>query len=222
MIGMTNAGFVRARSPEAKAQRREAILAAAAELGLRHGVRSVSLGDIARAVGIAKSALLRYFDTREDIYLTLAADGWAQWARTLRERLGDPVDTGADALAAALTESLSAQPLFCELLAHAPLNLERHVSIESARAYKLTALDAVTEIAGLAVGVEPRLTPSGAGDVIAAVTALAAALWQISHPPESLVKLYAEEPRLAHASVNFPVRLLHMTRTTIAGVLAVA
>ena len=42
-------------------------------------MRDVSLGDIARRVGLAKSNLLRYFESREDIFLTLLLREWEAW-----------------------------------------------------------------------------------------------------------------------------------------------
>ncbi|MGW6498462.1 TetR family transcriptional regulator [Nonomuraea angiospora] len=79
--------FVRARRPEHKQQRREEILAAARDLALASGVRNVSLGAVAEAVGLAKSNIMRYFGTREEIYLILAADEWHQWAAAVTTRL---------------------------------------------------------------------------------------------------------------------------------------
>ena len=81
--------FQRARSPEHKAERREAILDAAARLAARDGVRQVTLTDIAAAVGIHKSALLRYFETREQIFLELTGRAWTEWAAATRAALED-------------------------------------------------------------------------------------------------------------------------------------
>src|SRR5580704_873079 len=81
--------FERARSAEAKRIRETAILEAAARLAGGHGVRAVTLTDIAAAVGMHKSAMLRYFETREEIFLRLAADEWTQWSRDIRTRLGE-------------------------------------------------------------------------------------------------------------------------------------
>ncbi|HEU4330550.1 MAG TPA: helix-turn-helix domain-containing protein, partial [Lapillicoccus sp.] len=67
---MTNE-FMRARRPEHKQQRREAILDAARDLALRRGVRAITLGDLAEAVGLAKSNVVRYFGTREEIFVEL-------------------------------------------------------------------------------------------------------------------------------------------------------
>src|ERR1700756_4185758 len=79
--------YQRARRPEQKLERRDAILAAARELALRDGARPVSLADIAARVGIHKSALLRYFETREQIFLELTARAWREWAAALHNGL---------------------------------------------------------------------------------------------------------------------------------------
>src|SRR6201996_6778973 len=88
--------FQRARRPEQKLRRQDAILEAARELALRDGVRGVSLADIAGRVGIHKSALLRYFETREQIFLELTAQAWREWTAALRAALGavPPGDSG--------------------------------------------------------------------------------------------------------------------------------
>ena len=88
--------FRRARRPEQKQQRREEILAAARELALADGVRSVSLAGIAALVGIDKSALLRYFETREQIFLELVAREWPAWVQALHDGLdgADPASAG--------------------------------------------------------------------------------------------------------------------------------
>ena len=60
---MTASAFLRARRPEHKQQRRDAILVAARDLARTSGVRNVSLGAVAEAVGLAKSNISRYFGT---------------------------------------------------------------------------------------------------------------------------------------------------------------
>jgi AcrR family transcriptional regulator len=72
----------RARSAAAKKRRERAIL-----LGAERSVREVTLTDIAAAVGMHKSAMLRYFETREQIFLALTAEGWREWSTALRTRL---------------------------------------------------------------------------------------------------------------------------------------
>ena len=84
----------RARSPEQKRQRRAQILAAAAELYGQHGFEGVSLNSIARNAGLAKSNLYRYFSGREEIFLGLVADDYAEYVDALGDRLGALAGTG--------------------------------------------------------------------------------------------------------------------------------
>src|SRR5262245_18913179 len=108
---MTRSAFLRARQPEHKQQRRDAILAAARDLARRSGVGSVSLGAVAEAVGLAKSNISRYFGTREEIYLALLTDEWQQCSQAVVARLRRAHDT--DAAVAALADTIVERPLFC-------------------------------------------------------------------------------------------------------------
>src|ERR687891_2234776 len=86
---MTRSAFLRPRRPEHKQQRRDAILGAARNLARESGVRTVTLGAVAEAVGIAKSNISRYFGTREEIYLELLAEEWQHYAGAASARLRD-------------------------------------------------------------------------------------------------------------------------------------
>jgi AcrR family transcriptional regulator len=210
--------YQRARRPEQKLERRDAILAAAGELALRDGVRAVSLADIAARVGIHKSALLRYFETREQIFLELTAQQWQEWTAALHAAL-DPA-VGADQatlVAGVFAESFGSRPLLCDLIAHTPLNLERNVSAEAVRRYKLTSLGAVHEAAALVQQVLPALTLAECGEFVAALASLAGALWQIANPVPVLTELYASDPALAGACVDLTPRLRRTGEILLAG-----
>jgi hypothetical protein len=64
-----------------------------------------------------------------------------------------------------------------------------------------------------------QLTESDAHELVTAVTALAAMLWQYAHPADSLRSLYEEDPWLAHAVAGFVPRLASMTQNLITGML---
>src|ERR1700742_1218226 len=104
---MTATGFQRARSTQAKQQREAAILAAATELGSARGIRQVTLTDIAEAVGMHKSAMLRYFETREQIFLRLTAIGWREWSAALRAKLDTIESPTAKTVASAFAITLA-------------------------------------------------------------------------------------------------------------------
>jgi AcrR family transcriptional regulator len=216
---VTEPEFRRARSAEAKQQREETILEAARRLGEARGIRQVTLTDIADEVGMHKSAMLRYFETREQIFLRLTASGWHDWSAALRASLGElPPGAPPAAVAGAFADSLVARPMFCDLLAQAPLNLERNVSLESVRAFKLVTLEEVG-----AIGAELRrihgLTEQQGIDVIATATGLAGAFWQMATPGPDVQQLYRSDPRLAHAIVDVGPRLARVLTGLLAGFL---
>ena len=214
---MASPTFQRARSPEHKAQRREAILAAAARLAERDGVRQVTLADIADDVGIHKSALLRYFETREQIFLELTARAWREWAaahqrgarpdRPRRRRRGRGrarrrIRRPATALRP--DPAYGAQPRAPRLARGRP-------------AYKHTSLGAVEAVATALEAPLPDLSADERRELVSAVALLAGAMYQIATPPPPLAQLYEAEPRLGHALLDLPGRLTRATRVLIAG-----
>jgi AcrR family transcriptional regulator len=224
--GEASETFRRARRPEQKQQRREDILAAARELALADGVRAVSLAGIAARAGIDKSALLRYFETREQIFLELTAREWPAWVQGLH----DGLDAAAPASAAAagpgpslvadvVARSFGDRPLFCDLLAHTPLNLERNVSPEAVRGYKLISLDAVSEAAGVVRRALPDLTEQECLEFISAIAGLAGTVWQIANPVPALAALFASDPALAGACVDLVPRLRRTAEILLAGLI---
>jgi AcrR family transcriptional regulator len=218
--------FQRARRPEQKQQRREDILAAARDLALTEGVRAVSLAGIAARARIDKSALLRYFETREQIFLELTAREWPAWAQALHDGLDDAAPASAEAggpgpslVADVVARSFGDRPLFCDLLAHTPLNLERNVSPEAVRGYKLISLAAVDEAASVVHRVLPDLTEQECREFISAVASLAGSVWQIANPAPALAALFASDPALAHACVDLVPRLRRTAEVLLAGLI---
>ena len=113
--------------------------------------------------------------------------------------------------------SFAGRPLLCDLLAHTPLNLERNVSPETVRDYKLTSLGAVSEAAALVHRVLPTLALAECTEFVATLAALAGALWQIANPPPALAELYASDPALAQACVDLAPRLRRTAGILLAG-----
>jgi AcrR family transcriptional regulator len=220
----TAEAFQRARRPEQKLQRQDAILGAARDLARRDGVRNVSLADIAARVGIHKSALLRYFETREQIFLELTAKAWREWTAALHAELDDAAPGSAVSASAALVADVFARsfgdrPLLCDLIAHTPLNLERNVSPGAVRRYKLTSLGAVDEAAALVQRTLPTLTLAEAREFVATLASLAGSLWQIANPAPALAELYASDPALAQACVDLAPRLRRTAEILLAGLI---
>jgi AcrR family transcriptional regulator len=144
MLPMTT--FQRARSEEQREVRRRAILDTAAAMLAEMPVAEVTLNELSRRVGLAKSNVLRYFESREAVLLELLDSAWQEWLTGLEAGLGGAIDAAAlpaergDQLAAALAASLAARPVLCDLLSAQAAVLERNVSPQVAAAYKRAAL----------------------------------------------------------------------------------
>jgi len=217
MVG-NQPGFRRARTPENKERRTADLIDSARELAQAQGVRTLTLTAIAMRAGVHVSGVRRYFESREEILLVLAGQEWTDWADAVVARLDaskPPVPSAA--LARLLAGSLGEHPLFCDLLAHAQVSLEREAGAAGVRAYKAAALDAVDELTVALTRAVPELTGETARDLVAAGTALAATLWQTASPGEVLAEIYAEDPRLAHAQVEFAPRMTQILDALITG-----
>jgi AcrR family transcriptional regulator len=200
-------------------RRQAAILRAARELALRDGVRTVSLADIAARVGVHKSALLRYFETREQIFLELTAEAWRDWAGAIHAGLDTAAVGSAGLVADVMARSFGDRPLLCDLVAHTPLNLERNVSPEAVRRYKMTSLGTVNEAASLVQRVLPDLTLAECTEFVATLASLAGAVWQMANPAPALAELYASDPVLAQACVDLTPRLRRAAQVLLAGLI---
>lgn len=214
--------FQRARRPEHKEERREAILAAARELAGERPVREISLGDIARQVGLAKSNLLRYFESREDIFLRVLLREWESWRVSLTERFS-PGRATADNLATAgnvaatIARTIAERPLFCDLISEMSAVLERNVSVAAVQAFKSQSLDKVDDLGAAVADRMPDLDGPSARETIAAALIITAGLWPIANPAPHVTAMYAEDPALTRAHVDFEDRLQQLLSTLITG-----
>ena len=218
------AGFLRARRPEHKRLRYQAILDAARALAERDGIGAVSLASIAAGVGMHKSALLKYFGTREEIFLRLAEDEWQVWgAATVADLDGAPPgDT--ERIVLALTRSLAERPLFCQLLIHSTLTLEHNVSLEAVRSHKVVAMQAADAVADALHRALPDLGRPACFELLAITGVVAAGLWQSAHPSPMVLALHAESPIVLDLGdstrLDFPDALARFVRVYLTGLRA--
>ena len=209
------ASFQRARRPEQKSQRRETILATAADLARDAGVARVSLGDIAAAVGLAKSNVLRYFGTREEIYLQLTMHEGTDWATAAVSALHGV--SGFSAVATALADAYADRPLYCDLTTHAETMLEHNVSVAALRVHKLWAIDTYFTVGRQITTACPELTDTDGASLVMAASAFVSKLFPLTRPPEALRELYAREPDIARVFPPFRPTLQRMIAATAAG-----
>jgi AcrR family transcriptional regulator len=136
--------FQRARRPEQMAARRAAIMEAARAMLAEKSVTDISLRELSERVGLAKSNVLRYFDSREAIFLELLDQECRAWLDELENVLGNPRPREPNyaneiRVATTIADSLAGQRLLCELLGVTAGVLERNISVDFARDFKARA-----------------------------------------------------------------------------------
>jgi AcrR family transcriptional regulator len=214
---MATPAFQRARSAESKLQRSRALIAAARSLALERGVASVTLTAVAERAGVHHSAVRRYFASYKELLLQLAAEGWDRWAGAVSETLDGRQVPPAE-LADVLASALAADPLFCDLLANVPLHLEHDVDVERVIEFKKSSGAAVRALSMTIAAAAPRLGAAGALDIVTAANALAATLWQITHPAAALRAALESDPTLALIGPgDFEQTLTRLLHATCAG-----
>ncbi|SEF38219.1 DNA-binding transcriptional regulator, AcrR family [Amycolatopsis pretoriensis] len=207
----------RARSDQDKEVRKTALLTAARELAADRGVREVTLTEVTNRVGLHPSALRRYFESREELLLELAEQGWPEWRERLIGDLGGRRLTALE-IADVVAGSLDALPLFCDLQTHVGLSLEGAVRLERARRYKTAASESFDAMTAALADAGEGLDAEGARTILTAAMSCAAYLFQLSRPSPTLRRLYDEVPRWAHSALRFREQLTTLLRAVAVGV----
>ncbi|MEU6347278.1 TetR family transcriptional regulator [Streptomyces sp. NPDC046977] len=218
--------FQRARNEEQRAVRRKAILDTTAAMLTEMPVAEVSLNELSRRVGLAKSNVLRYFESREAVLLELLDTATRDWLEHLGTALDEAVDPDAgtaeraDLLAAALADSLAARPVLCDLVSAQAAVLERNVSAQVAADYKRAAIANVDAFAGRVHAHLPELGEQDALRFAAATVMVTGAVWTHAHPSPGMLAAYEADPSLAALRLEFPSTLRDMLQVVLSGLLA--
>jgi AcrR family transcriptional regulator len=218
--------FQRARSEEQREARRQAILGAAAAMLAEMPVAEVTLNELSRRAGLAKSNVLRYFESREAVLLELLDSAWQDWLARLDTELagavvaGDPVVGRSDQLAAAVAASLAARPMLCDLISAQAAVLERNVSPQVAAQYKRASIAGISALGALLLRSVPELGEPDAFRLAGAAVMTTAALWPHTQPSAAMLAAYAADPALAALRLDFTGTLREVLEVLTAGLLA--
>jgi AcrR family transcriptional regulator len=215
--------FQRARSEEQREIRRRAILdAAEAMLGVMP-VSQISLNELSRRAGLAKSNVLRYFDSREAVLLDVLERACRDWLTAVKPDLATIDGTlveRREQLAALLASSLAVRPVLCDLLSAQAAVLERNVSPEVAAHYKRC----LSELGDLFVAevrdVLPELDAGQAERFVAASMIFTGGAWSFGQPSAAMLAAYEAHPELAAMRMDVEATLRDVFATLLAGVLA--
>ena len=189
-------------------------------------VAQVTLNELSRRADLAKSNVLRYFESREAVLLELLDSAWQKWLMHLEENLGTAVDAHAplaersDQLAAVVATSLASRPMLCDLISAQAAVLERNVSPQVAAEYKRAALANVAAFGRLVLGCIHELGENDAFRLAGATVMLTGAVWLNAQPSAAMLAAYETDPALASMRLDFTATLREVLEVLIAGLLA--
>lgn len=216
--------FQRARSEEQRETRRRVILDTAAAMLDEMPLAEVSLNELSRRVGLAKSNVLRYFESREAVLLELLDDFLGRWLVHLADELTRGIDARAAPearairLAEILSSSLADRPVLCDLFGAQGGVLEQNVSVDTIKKHKRSSLGRLATMTELVRQHLPELGDSAQTFCLMALLS-AGALSAYAPPPPSLLAAYADEPALGALHMELSEALRASVTSTLLGVL---
>ncbi|SKQ54726.1 TetR family transcriptional regulator [Mycobacteroides abscessus] len=215
--------FRRARSEEQREIRRQAILETASSMLSDMPVSQISLNELSRRTGLAKSAMIRYFESREAVLLELLDGALRDWVTEIVTELSRDTYDGsaqqrADRLAALLSRSLREHAVLCDLMTAQPGVLEYNVSPETLLCFRRSAHTTIARYTDAIRSFIPELGDDSQSVSLSTVVT-SAALWMYAQPSASAIAAAEAEPALADISLNFDTDLETMLSRLIIGAL---
>ncbi|MEJ1229944.1 MAG: TetR family transcriptional regulator [Galbitalea sp.] len=214
---MTTAGFARARNDEQRAERHEAILTTAATMLAHSRVNDLSLNALARQVGLAKSNVLRYFESREAVLLELYERETTAWLDSLEAALASAERVDAEVVARAIAEQAAARPVFCDLTASAAGVLEHNVSADVAANYKRDAIASAYRLAAIVGSRLGGFTEAEGIVFVGGVNLAIGGVWASSQPSRGMAAAYRAHPDLRDFRLDFRFAVSELIATLLVG-----
>jgi TetR/AcrR family transcriptional regulator len=152
----------RATSEQAKRERQGAIVDAALDLLMEQPYHDISISQIARAAGLAKGTVYLYFETKEELFLSVFEGLLGETLDELKAELESTAGTwSARQTAEALAGLVVDRRQLTRLAALTPILFEHNISYERAKAHKRWLYGRLSEVGA---ALERRVTALDEGE----------------------------------------------------------
>lgn len=215
--------FQRARNETQRDERRRTILSMAWAMLEDMSVADVSLNELSRRVGLAKSNVLRYFGSREAVLLELLNGALQAWIDDLDLSAispASPPHERAEAVAGAIAQSLAARPVLCDLISAQASVLERNVSTDTVLRHKRAVLVSVEALSAKLRTPLPELDEGDIYKIIAIALLMTSGVWPHDRPTEALLAAYTADPEIGAHRMRFAPFMQEALALTLFGLLA--
>lgn len=187
-------------------------------------VSDISLRELSDRVGLAKSNVLRYFESREAVFLEVLDAEWSAWLDALQLIIGVGPTAATqfvveEHVASVVSSSLAARPLLCELVSAMAGVLERNISLDYARSVRRRGIDNTNRLARLVRAQLPMLTVEAAQHFSAATFIIIAGMWPYNTPSETIAKVTVESG-MHELTLSFESNLCEALTNLLVGLVA--
>lgn len=195
----------RAVVPQAKTERRSAIVAAAHALIHRNPSATFSVDALARRAGLAKGTVYLYFDTREEVLLALHERQSHEIFDVIERALALPHADARSVLEAGMIY-LRAHPEFYPLAANCRGMLDTNIGAEAALAFKIGIGQRMGPIGERVEALYAGLAPGEGAALLMNSYALIIGLWQLADTP-LVLRDAMKRPEMAIFRIDFEKQL---------------
>lgn len=196
----------RAYSDDAKQQREENIIEAAATLLMEKGYHAINMAEIARATGLAKGTLYLYFKTKEELFLKVFERQTIIWRAEIEQSM-EEANSSQEALVELLVKTTVERPLFTRLVALSPIILEYNIAEEQLREHKLWVYGSLYEVADL-LEEKFNLRPTQGKQLLLRMFVVVAGLEGFAHPAPMTREILDSESSLVKLEFESELRSL--------------
>jgi AcrR family transcriptional regulator len=189
-------------------------------------VVDITLNGLSRRACMAKSNVLRYFESREAVLLELCASGLDEWVTVVEPLLtmavepSDPAAARSAEVADVFATSLAARPTLCDLLSAQAAVLERNITTETVVQHKRASMASIERLAALILRAVPELGMDGAARFTTMAALMTTAVWTHAQLPPAVVAAYETDPALRLLRLDFTTTLRDALEVLLAGLLS--
>jgi AcrR family transcriptional regulator len=192
--------FKRARNDAQREARQEAILQTTLIMLKAMSVSDITLNEISRRAGMAKSNVLRYFDSREAILLVLLNREFENWVEEVISQTYSNESSPESFIAQRLAVTLASRPVLCDLIHSQSAVLERNVSVETVIRHKRAINVDIAELEKYLLEQLPSFNTKSVSKIIVAMIIFVSGMWPQMKLADSVIEAYEQEPSLKYPS----------------------
>jgi len=209
----------RARRPEDKEARRQAILAGARVLFEGTPYREIRMADVARRAGLAKGTVYLYFPTKEALFVAILRAELEGWLAGVEGAFGALAPgTPPRRVAKLLAASVASRPRLRRLLALLHGVLEENLAAAELRGFKRFLRDGVVRAGAALEAAAPGLAGGRGAELVLRLHALAIGIQSMADP-SAPARRALRDPELALFDVAFEPMLSRTLSDLVAGML---